>query len=114
MYIHCEKLGGAVQPWPSQAGSGGSGGLQFKGEGSSQGGLLRLEKDALSFLHPRVVLHQLRVEEWVLGDAVLNPLYQALWTDRESRDIFKIPEEVYYYNPSSVHFAIQGKKDRRL
>lgn len=41
-----------------------------------QGGRLLLEKDALSFLHPRVVLHQLRVQEGILRDAVLYPLHQ--------------------------------------
>lgn len=40
----------------------------------SRGALL--EEDAFAFLHPRVVLHQLRVEEGVLGDAVLDPLDQ--------------------------------------
>lgn len=39
---------------------------------------LSLEKDALSFLHPRVVLHQLRVEERILRDDVLDPLDQAV------------------------------------
>lgn len=38
---------------------------------------LSLEKDALSFLHPRVVLHQLWVQERVLRDDVLYPLDQA-------------------------------------
>lgn len=48
-------------------------------ERSWQVGFRLLEKDALSLLHPRVVLHQLRVQERVLWDAVLYPLYQALW-----------------------------------
>lgn len=44
---------------------------------------LSLEKDALSFLHPRIVLHQLRVQERILRDDVLYPLDQAVC--RESR-----------------------------
>lgn len=39
---------------------------------------LSLEKNALSFLHPRVVLHQLWVQERILRDDVLYPLYQAV------------------------------------
>lgn len=39
---------------------------------------LSLEKDALSFLHPRVVLHQLWVQERILRDDVLYPLDQAV------------------------------------
>lgn len=45
---------------------------------------LPLEKDALSFLHPRVVLHQLWVQERILRDDVLYPLDQAVCG--ESRD----------------------------
>lgn len=41
-----------------------------------------LEKDALSFLHPGVVLHQLRVEEGILRDDVLYPLYQAVCVEK--------------------------------
>lgn len=70
LYIQGERLGGAVLPWPRRAGGGG----QVQGVFCRcvlvstlkigrfwQGGRLLLEKDALSFLHPRVVLHQLRV-----------------------------------------------------
>lgn len=121
LYIHGERLGGAVLPWPSGAGSGGSrSGLicrcvlirAVEVERSWQGGWFLLEKDALSFLHPWVVLHQLRVQEGILWDAVLYPFYQALWGDR---DIFQIPAEVYYNNLSSFPlflFSIQGKKAR--
>lgn len=83
-------------PWPSQAGSGGSGSRVICrcvcvcvlvraviAERSWQVSWFLLEKDALSFLHPRVVLHQLRVQKGILWDAVLYPLYQALWRDTE-------------------------------
>ena len=87
LYIHGERLGGAVQPWPSGAGSGGSGSgvicrcvsvRVVKVERSWQGGRVLLEEDAFSLLHPRVVLHQLRIQEGILWDAILYPLYQAL------------------------------------
>lgn len=38
---------------------------------------LLLEDNTFSFLHPRVVLHQLRVQEGILGDALLDPLHQV-------------------------------------
>lgn len=64
-------------------------------ERSWQVGFCLLEKDALSFLHPRVVLHQLGVQERVLWDAVLYPLYQALWRETQRSYSFQIPEKVY-------------------
>lgn len=64
---------------------GGQGRLQVCvwGEGGHQQGLVEfgmkrvLEDDAFSFLHPGVVLHQLRVEEGIFGDALLDPLHQV-------------------------------------
>lgn len=52
------------------------------------GGLvgLSLEKDALSFLHPRVVLHQLRVQKRILRDDVFYPLYQAVCEERKVKE----------------------------
>lgn len=98
LYIHGEMLGGAVLPWLSQARTGGSGSGVIcrcvlvgvvKVERLWQGGwFFLLEKDALSFLHPRVVFHQLRVQERILGDAILYPLYQTLWRDREGQRHF--------------------------
>lgn len=97
MYIQGERLGGAVR---AMAFTGWVRRVRFKGhlqvcvcvcvlvraviaERSWQVGWFLLEKDALSFLHPRVVLHQLRVQKGILWDAVLYPLYQALWRDTE-------------------------------
>lgn len=34
------------------------------------------EDDAFAFLHPGVVLHQLRVQEGILGNSILNPLHK--------------------------------------
>lgn len=125
LYIHGERLGGAVRPWPSQDGSGGSGSGGFicrfvlvravVVERSWQGGWFLLKKDALSFLHPWVVLHQLRVQEGILWDAVLYPFHQALWKDGERQRHFSnsrgslSPQSIRY--PLFL-FSIQGKKER--
>lgn len=89
-YIHGERLAGCIL----EKGGGGSRGVggrfrlgdQLRDYGgqvsdcrrSRRVQRLSLEKDALSFLHPRVVLHQLRVEERILRDDVLDPLDQAV------------------------------------
>lgn len=80
------------------------------------GGQFLLKKDALSFLHPRVVLHQLRVEEGILWDAVLYPFHQALWRDRERQRHFSnsrgslIPQSILFHFSSSPYKA--RKKER--
>lgn len=84
-------------------------------ERSWQGGWFLLKKDALSFLHPWVVLHQLRVQEGILWDAVLYPFHQALWKDGERQRHFSnsrgslSPQSIRY--PLFL-FSIQGKKER--
>lgn len=70
---------------------GGGGGIRLEDELRECGGRVNdrrrsrrgptsrsLEQDALSFLHPRVVLHQLWVQERILRDHVLYPLHQAV------------------------------------
>lgn len=76
-----------------------------------------LEEDALPFLHPRVVLHQLRVQKGVLWDAVLYPLHQAFLFfflggggETQIRYIFQIP--VADLQPQAIAcLPIQGKKE---
>lgn len=103
---------------PGQEGSGSSGVIcrcvlvrAVKVDRWRRGGGFLLEEDALSFLHPRVVLHQLRVEEGILWDAVLYPLYQASWRDRK-RGIFQIPEEVTTIHPLSTFPLFHTRQER--
>lgn len=65
-----------------------------------------LEEDALPFLHPRVVLHQLRVQKGVLWDAVLYPLHQAFFLavgERHRWDtFFRFQWQIFNQGPSLV------------
>ena len=67
-------------------------------------GWFLLKKDALSFLHPWVVLHQLRVQEGILWDAVLYPLHQALWKDGERQRHFSNSRGSL--SPQSIHYPL--------
>lgn len=81
-YIHGERLAGCILDK--------RGGFRLGNQLREHGGQvsecrrsrrvqrLSLEKDALSFLHPRVILHQLWVQEGILWDNVLYPLDQAV------------------------------------
>lgn len=73
---------GAVGGVAGQGGSG-RGRVLVGSERSGQGGLVLLEEDALSFLNPRVVLHQLGVQKGILWDTVLYPLNQAVQRERD-------------------------------
>lgn len=64
--------------WGCQVGGSAEGNTMVRSVIAGGLGGLSLEEDALSFLHPRVVLHQLRVQERILRDDVLYPLYQAV------------------------------------
>lgn len=67
--------------WGRQVGGSAEGNTMVRSVIAGGLGGLSLEEDALSFLHPRVVLHQLRVQERILRDDVLYPLYQAVCED---------------------------------
>lgn len=81
-YIHNERLAGCI---PNRGG-----GFRLRDQLREYGDQVSdrrrsrrvqrpsLEKDALSFLHPGIVLHQLRVQERILRDDVLYPLDQAV------------------------------------
>lgn len=82
-YIHGERLAGCIL---DKRGGGFRLGDQLREYGGQVSDRRRswrvqrlsLEEDALSFLHPRVVLHQLWVQERILRDDVLYPLDQAV------------------------------------
>lgn len=85
-YIHGEMLAGCI----FDKGRGFRLGDQLKEYGGQVSDCRRcrrvprlfLEKDTLSFLHPRVVLHQLWVQERILRDDVFYPLDQAVCVEK--------------------------------